>query len=74
MAINAERFSAARRASGMTIEQITKAAGLKSASTFMTHEDAPLQFRLSEINGMYQCMNDDARRILREAVGDIFLP
>ena len=68
MKLKSERFAAARRASGMTYEQITKAAGLKSTSTYASHEDAPSQFRLSEISGMYQSMNDDAKRILREAV------
>ena len=74
MNLDSGRFAAARRASGMTYEQITKAAGLKSTSTYASHEDAPLQFRLGEIEGMYKNMNDDAKRILREAVEDIFLP
>ena len=74
MKLNSERFAAARRASGMTYEQSTRAAGLKSTSTYASHEDAPLQFRLGEIGGMYESMNDDAKRILREAVEEIFLP
>lgn len=74
MALDSNRFAAARRASGMTYEQITKAAGLKSTSTYAAREDGPSQFRLGELIGMYSCMNSDAKRILREAVEDIFLP
>ena len=74
MKLNSERFAAARRASGMTYEQISKAAGLKSTSTYASHEDTPYQFRLGEIDGMYRQMNNDAKRILREAVEEIFLP
>lgn len=74
MELSSEKFAAARRASGLTFAQITEAAGLKSTSTYAAHEDAPTQFRLEEIVGMYANMNDIARGILKEAVCDIFLP
>lgn len=69
-----EKFATARRASGMTLEQVTKAASLKAVSTYVSHEEAPLKFRLVELKGMYDSMNSDARRILKEAIDEIFLP
>lgn len=74
MDLDKDKFSAARRASGLSIVQITQAAGLKSTSTYMAHENGPGQFRLDEIAGMYASMSDIAKPILREAVCDIFLP
>ncbi|MBQ6491092.1 MAG: hypothetical protein IJI88_02335 [Atopobiaceae bacterium] len=74
MALNSEKFAAARRASGMTYAQIAEAAGLKSTSTYAAHEEAPTQFRLEEIVGMYGSMNEIAQGILKDAVCDIFLP
>ena len=74
MALDKEKFAAARRASGLTIEKITQAAGVKSINTYLAHEDRPGQFRLEELAGMYKSMSDIARPILREAICDIFLP
>ena len=74
MALDSEKFAAARRASGMTFAQITQAAGLGSTNTYIAHEESPDQFRLSEIAGMYGSMNDISKGILKDAVGDIFLP
>ncbi len=74
MVLDSEKFIAARRASGMTLEQVTKAAGLGSVNTYIAHEKAPTQFRLQEIAGMYSGMNNIAKGILKDAVGDIFLP
>lgn len=74
MVLDKDKFSAARRASGLTVAQITEAAGIKSTSTYMAHENGPGQFRLDELAGMYARMSDIAKPILREAVCDIFLP
>lgn len=74
MVLHSEKFSAARRASGLTIAQITEASGLKSTSTYVAHEDAPGQFRLDELAGIYASMSDIARPLLKEAICDIFLP
>lgn len=68
-----EKFAAARRASGLTVAQMTEAAGIRSTSTYMAHENGPGQFRLDELAGMYANMSDIARPILREAICDIFL-
>lgn len=73
MALNKEKFTAARGASGMTIAEITEAAGLKSTSTYMLREDAPSQFRLGEIASIYASMSDIAKPLFKEAVCDIFL-
>lgn len=74
MALDSDKFEAARRASGMTLAQITQAAGLGSINTYIAHEESPDQFRLGEIVGIYGNMNDISKGILRDAVGDIFLP
>lgn len=74
MAVQKEKFSAARRASGKTLAQITEDAGLGSTNTYVGREEAPLQFRLGELKGMYDGMNEIGRSILRDAVSDIFLP
>lgn len=70
----AEKIVAARKASGLTIEQITEAAGLRSKNTYMGRESNPDQFRICELLGMYNAMNDIAKSILLEAIRDIFLP
>ncbi|MCI8425697.1 MAG: hypothetical protein HFJ72_08590 [Adlercreutzia sp.] len=58
----------------MTLDQIKDAAGVKSISTYMTHEDNPSAFRLGEISGIYHAMDEPAKSLLREAVCEIFLP
>lgn len=73
MALNSSAFAAARGASGMTLEQIKDAAGVKSISTYVAHEDDPRAFRLGEIEGMYKRMEEPAKTLLRDAVCDIFL-
>ncbi len=74
MALRSEKFVAARKASSLTFEQASKAAQVKSLNTYMAHEKSPELFRLGELSGVYQAMNDEGRRILREAVEEIFLP
>lgn len=74
MPLNSQMFTAARGASGMTLDQIREAAGLGSATTYTTHEDNPGAFRLSEIEGMANRMSEPARSLLRDAVMQIFLP
>ena len=74
MALSSSAFAAARGASGMTLDQIRDAAGVKSISTYVSHEDNPGAFRLAEIEGMYQTMKEPAKSLLRDAVCEIFLP
>lgn len=73
MSISSAKIGAARRASKMTFEQITKAAGLKSTSTYVAHEENPDQFRLSEVAGIYKSMDEISRPIFKDAICEIFL-
>ena len=70
----AEKFAAARRASGMTLAKAAESAGIRSINTYTGREDDPLQFRLGELKGMYDSMDNIGRPLLLEAVTDIFLP
>lgn len=74
MSLNKEKFAAARGASGMTFEQITLSSGSKSITTYINHENEPGEFRLKEIAGIYAAMNEPGKKLLKEAVSDIFLP
>lgn len=74
MGLNKDKFKMARRASGMSINEITAAAGLSSTSTYAAREDYPEQYRLGEIIGIYNNMSDLSKPLLRDAVMDIFLP
>lgn len=74
MPLNGEKFKAARKASGLTIEQAAAITGLKATSTYCSREEDPSMYRLHELEALYQSMNDTARPILREAIADIFLP
>ena len=71
--LSENKFTIARRASGFSLEEVTKIAGLKSISTYVTHEKDPSLFRLSEISKIYKAMNPEAQYILKSAVDDIFL-
>lgn len=74
MATTAEMVTAARGASGKTIAQMTELAGLRSTNTYQGREDDPMEFRLKELKGMYDGMDEIARGLLREAVMSVFLP
>ena len=68
------KVEAARRASGMTIEDAASACGVSSA-TYANREKSDFdQFRLSELQGLYSSLNEISQPILKEAVADIFLP
>lgn len=68
-----EKFAAARRASGLTIEKAADMCGV-SVPTYIDRERNPLMFRLHEIRSLYGGMTETAKSIMRDAVGDIFLP
>lgn len=74
MPLHSSAFAAARGASGMTLDKIKDAAGVKTIATYVSHEDNPGAFRLSEIEGIYSAMTEPARTLLRDAVCEIFLP
>lgn len=73
MGISNEKFIAARRASGMSIENAATSADM-SKPCYISREKHPEQFRLCELVGLYEGMTDTAKPILRDAVQDIFLP
>ena len=66
------KFEEARRASCMSSEQ---AASIIEAanSTYAVREDRPGSFRLCELKALYDAMSDTGKRLLKEAVDDIFL-
>lgn len=68
-----EKFAIARRASGLTFKQITEASGSNSPTTYINHEKEPGEFRLKEVEGIYKSMNDAGKKLLRDAIMDIFL-
>lgn len=73
MGIDAEKFIAARRASGLSIECAAKAVNL-SKQCYVNREKQPEQFRLHELANLHDHLSETAKPILREAVSDIFLP
>ena len=73
MTIKKDKFVAARKASGMNLEEATKATGVKSISTYVSHEDNPEMFRLGELKGLHSEMSDIAKPLLENAICDIFL-
>lgn len=72
MAIDSEKFIAARKASGMTLESASEKAKL-SKQCYINREKHPEKFRLCELAGVYGGLSDTARPIFRSAVDDIFL-
>lgn len=73
MTLKKEKFEAARKASGITQEKASELVKL-SKQGFINREKEPLQFRLCEIERLYNGMTETAKPILRDAVMDIFLP
>ena len=63
----ANRFRAARKASDMTFDQAAASCGV-SKPTYVQHEGAPEDYRLSEIRGLYKDLSDTAKPILLDAV------
>lgn len=72
MPLKSSAFAATRGASGMTLDRIKDAAGVKTIATYVSHGDNPGVFRLSEIEGIYNTMGEPARGLLRDAVCEIF--
>lgn len=67
-----EKFAAARKASGMTVEKASTICGI-AKPTFIEREKHPSTWRLGELELLYKEMSDVAKPILLEAVNDIFL-
>lgn len=64
---------AARRASGMTLEEAASACGI-TRQTYQLREKSPAEFRLGELLGLHARMNRTGKKILHEGVANIFLP
>lgn len=73
MAIEAEKFIAARKASGLSLENAAELAKM-SKVCYINREKHPEQFRLYELKGVYSSLSDTAKPIFRDAVLQIFLP
>ena len=66
-----EKFAAARRASGLTVERAAAVCGV-SRPTFGSRERYPLDYRLSELQALYKALLDTGNRLLVEAVNSVF--
>ena len=66
------KFAIARRAAGLSLEQAAAIAQV-SRSTMQSREDEPEKFRLEELMRLESAFSDPAKRILREAMDEIFL-
>lgn len=66
-----EKFGAARRASGLTIDKAAVACGV-SRPTYNAREHNPLDFRLGELVKLNGALDDTGKRLLREAIESVF--
>lgn len=73
MVVNQDKFIAARKASDVTLETASKLAEV-SMPTYIAREKHPDQFRLSELKGVYDGLNDIGKSLVREGLAEIFLP
>ena len=66
-----EKFAAARRASGLTVDRAAQVCEV-SRPTYTSRERYPLDFRLSELARLYEALDDTGKRLLLEAVNSTF--
>lgn len=69
--IESTKFYAARRASGLTLDDAASVCGI-SRPSYVSRESAPGTFRLEEIHSLYENMNEDGRLLVREGLKDLF--
>ncbi|MBR3326676.1 MAG: hypothetical protein IKG69_07075 [Atopobiaceae bacterium] len=72
MKIDSEGFESARRASGISQEKAASICGI-SRQTYAVREADPGAYRLADLVGLYEHMNEPGRKLLRDAVGSLFL-
>jgi DNA-binding XRE family transcriptional regulator len=72
MDINSEEFSAARRASAMTLEDAAKACGI-TRQTYQLREKRAGDFHLSELVALREQMSDSGKKLLSDAIVPLFL-
>lgn len=73
MTVSVEKFKAARKASDLTLDKAAELVDM-SKPGYINREAKPSQFRLHELESLYQGLNETGKKILVEAVNDIFLP
>lgn len=66
-------FAAARVGAGMTQAKAASICGL-SLEAYRSREKRPGDFRLRELSCLADCMGENSRKILLDAVCSIFLP
>ena len=71
MKINSERFSEARRASGLSMQEAADACGI-ARQTYQSRERHAGDFRLYELSGLNEKLNVTGKRLLSEAVESVF--
>lgn len=67
------KFKAARRASDMSLDRAAELAKLSKPS-YISREKSPKDFRLYELEGVYNGLSETAKPIFLSAVTEIFLP
>lgn len=73
MDIAPEKFIAARKVSDMTLNTASELANV-TVQTYIAREKHPEQFRICELKGVYDGLNELGKAMLRDGLGDIFLP
>lgn len=73
MDIAPEKFIAARKVSDMTLNTASELANV-TVQTYIAREKHPEQFRICELKGVYDGLNELGKTMLRDGLGDIFLP
>ena len=71
--IKPDEFAAARRASKLSLEEAAELCGMVR-QTYASRESRPSDFKLGELVAIYGNLNDPGKRILRDAIGSLFLP
>ncbi|WP_417119034.1 helix-turn-helix domain-containing protein [Olsenella phocaeensis] len=70
--MDVDAIYAARRASGLTLEEAASACGI-TRQTYQLREKAPTEFRIGELIGLRASMNKTGRKILHDGMVNIFL-
>lgn len=71
MTIESSKFADARRASGLTLESAASACGI-TRQTYQLREKRAEDFHLGELVKLKDSMNESGRKLLRDALYDLF--
>ena len=72
MTVAPEKFIAARKASGMTLSAASELANV-TVQTYIAREKHPEQFRICELEGVYEGLNKTGKSLLREGMCELRL-